>query len=320
MVQISLVGIGAGAAAALLFASVASGSPLSIVLFYLAALPILIAAIGWSHWSALIAALTAAAGLAFFLTPFFFIAFLIGVGLPAWWLGYLALLARTEADGTVEWYPAGRLVVWAAVLGALVVVAAIANFGFDEESFRSGLRRSFERMLRSQTRTPADSPIEIRGMDAKGVVDLLVAVIPLAAAVLATITNSANLWLAARIVSVSGRLRRPWPDLPSMQFPPMTTALLAAMLAGSFLSGLVGTIAGILSAGLLMAFGLLGLAVLHALTRGKSARAFILGGTYAAILVFGWPILLFALLGIAESAFNIRGRFSGPAAPTQRIR
>lgn len=317
MVQIALMGVGAGAAAALLFATVASGSPLSIVLFYLAPLPILIAAIGWSHWAALVAAVTAAILLALFLAPFFFIAFLIGIGLPAWWLGYLALLARAQADGSVEWYPAGRLVVWAAILGAMVVIAAIANFGFDEETFRSGLRTSFERILRAQTRTPADAPLEIRGMDAKNVIELLVVLIPLAAAVVTTITNCLNLWLAGRIVRISGRLRRPWPDLPTMQFPPMTSAILAAALAASFLSGLIGTIGGILSASLLMAFGLLGLAVVHAVTRGRNARGLILGAVYAAVAVFGWPILFFALLGIAETAFGIRARFSG--APGQHI-
>ena len=52
MMQVTLIGIGAGAATALLFASVASGSALSVLLFYLAPLPILIAAMGWSHWAA----------------------------------------------------------------------------------------------------------------------------------------------------------------------------------------------------------------------------------------------------------------------------
>jgi hypothetical protein len=64
MIVIFLIGIGAGAATALLFASVASGSPLSVLLFYLAPLPILLAALGWSHWAALIAAVFASAGLA----------------------------------------------------------------------------------------------------------------------------------------------------------------------------------------------------------------------------------------------------------------
>ena len=57
MMQIGLIGIGAGAAAALLFASVTTGSWLAVGLFYLAPLPIMIAGLGWSHWSALIAAL-----------------------------------------------------------------------------------------------------------------------------------------------------------------------------------------------------------------------------------------------------------------------
>ena len=63
MMQIILVGLGAGAAAATLFASVVSGSIVAIFLFYLAPLPILIAALGWSHWAGLIAAASCAAPL-----------------------------------------------------------------------------------------------------------------------------------------------------------------------------------------------------------------------------------------------------------------
>ena len=62
MMQIVLIGLGAGAAAALLFASVVSGSLAAIFLFYLAPLPILIAALGWSHWAGLIAAAFGRAG------------------------------------------------------------------------------------------------------------------------------------------------------------------------------------------------------------------------------------------------------------------
>src|SRR5215210_5058174 len=106
MMQLYLIGLSAGAAAALLFASVASGSLLSVLLFYLAPLPILIAALGWSHWAALIAAVVASAGLAAIFGWFFFIAFMVGIGLPAWWLGYLALLARPAATPEgLEWYP-----------------------------------------------------------------------------------------------------------------------------------------------------------------------------------------------------------------------
>ncbi len=320
MMQILLIGFGAGVASALLFASVASGSMLSILLFYLAPLPIMIAAVGWSHWSALVAAFVAALGLSFVLGSFFIVAFLVGVGLPAWWLGYLALLARPSPDNpdNVEWYPAGRLVIWAAIISALIVMAAIPNFGLDEESFRSGLRKSFERVLNAQA--SANKPAELRTVDANKIIDLLTTVIPPAAAIIATVTNTVNLWLAGRIVKVSGHLRRPWPDLPQMRFPPFAPALLAGAMAVSFLPNLIGTMGGILSAALLMAYAILGFAVLHAVTRNAAARGFILAGSYAAAILLFWPILLMMLAGLADTAFDIRGRLarkSGPpAAPT----
>src|SRR4051812_10113172 len=130
--QIALIGIGAGAASALLFASVASGSVLSIFLFYVAPLPILIAALGWSHWAAAIAALGAAATLASVFGGVFFLAFMAGTGLPAWWLGYLAMLARpAQPSGALEWYPSGRLVLWCAGFAALVIGIGVLNFGTD---------------------------------------------------------------------------------------------------------------------------------------------------------------------------------------------
>jgi hypothetical protein len=308
MMQLILIGVGAGVAAALLFASVASGALLSIALFYLAPLPILIAALGWSHWAALVAAVTAAAGLALFFTPLFFITFLVGIGLPAWWLGYLSLLGRPIADGQMEWYPVGRIVVWAAILGAGVVIAAIPSFGFDEESLRSGLRSAFERMMHSPSRAPIDQPLSIPGVDTSKLINFMVTVIPLAGAILSTITSVFNLWLAARIVNVSGRLKRPWPSLPDMQFPPFAPALLGVAIAGTFLSGLGGTIASIFAASMTMAYGILGFAVLHAITRSLSARPFVLGASYSAVLFFGWPVLLAAMLGLADTIFGFRGR------------
>jgi hypothetical protein len=311
MMHILLVGLAAGAASALLFASVTSGSLLSIGLFYLAPLPIMIAAVGWSHWSALVAAVAAAAGLSAIFGGIFFVAFLTGIGLPAWWLGYLALLARPNAaGGDLEWYPPGRLVVWAALVAALVVVAAIVNLGLDEATYRTNLQQTFERILRAQYGIPRDRPLEIPGVEAQRVVDVLIAVVPPGAAALATATNVINLWLAGKAVKISGRLRRPWPDLPQMRFPAYAPALLAAAIAGSFLNNLMGTVAGVVAAALLMAYAVLGFAVLHALTRGRAARGLVLGSSYAAVLVLGWPVLLVTLIGLADTAFDLRTRLA----------
>lgn len=319
MMQIGLIGIGAGAAASLLFASVVSGSVLSIFLFYLAPLPIMIAALGWSHWAALIGALGGATALAVGLGGLYFFVFLIAAGAPAWWLGYLSMLARpAPAQGApaLEWYPPGRLVIWAALLGAAVVLVAIPNFGTDSESFRAGLRGALEQLMR------VDAPSSGRsgGSSADGIgrlVDFLVVALPPTAAVLTTITNTLNLWLAARIVKFSGRLQRPWPDLRTIEFPRGILALLAAALIASFLGGLIGIMGGALSASLLMAYGILGFAVLHTLLRGLNSRIVLLGGAYAAVIVFGWPILALCVLGIADNIADIRGRLArkrGPAA------
>ena len=316
MVQTFIIGIAAGAATGLLFASLASGSMFSILLFDLAPLPILIAAIGWSHVAGLIAALSAAAALAVVFGGMFFTAFLVGVGLPAWWLGYLSLLARApagaQAEGAsapLEWYPPGRLVLWAAALGTAVVTVGILKFGFDPDGFRAALARAFERMLRIQMRIPDDAPLDIPGIsDPKQLINVVVAAIPPAAAVLATITSLVNLWLAGRIVKVSGRLKRPWPDLGAIIFPPAVAAVLAGAIGASLLPGLPGFIAGMLGATLLTAYGILGFAVLHKITGGMSGRGIVLFGVYAAVGVLGWPVLVMMLLGLADTIIDVRGR------------
>jgi hypothetical protein len=311
MMQVFLIGIGAGAAAALLFASVASGSPLAVVLFYLAPLPILIAALGWSHYAALVASIAAAAGLAAVFNSTLFIAFLVGIGLPAWWLGYLALLARPveSAPGGMEWYPAGSLVVWAAILGAGAVAAGMLYFGTDEPSFRASLRSFFERMIGAAERLGADTPIPMpRESDRGRLLDIMVAVLPPTAAVFTTAVNMFNLWLASRIVRISGRLHRPASDLSAMRFPPYAPALIGAAFVASFLPGMVGQFGVVVTATMLLAYALLGLAVMHAVTRGMNSRPFALGGLYAAVIIFGWPMLLLSMLGLADTAFDLRGR------------
>ena len=321
MIQIAIVGIGAGAAAALLFASVTSGSWLSIPLFYLAPLPIMIAGLGWSHWAAMTAALAGALGLGAVFGTVFLLAFAAGAGFPAWWLSYLAMLARpvaaTNGSGqgaeSFEWYPPGRLVVWAAVLGVLVVIIAIPNFGIDADSFRAGLRDALNAIMRVNSGTPARA-----GSNTERLLEILVNAIPPAAAVLATITNLLNLWLAARVVKFSGRLARPWPQLSSMSFPPLMTAALAVAIVLSFLDGMLGIVGGIVAASLLLAYGVLGFAVLHAITQGMSARPFVLSITYAGVILLGWPMLALCLLGLVETAIGLRGRVSAKRGPPTR--
>ena len=318
MVHFAIIGIGAGAAAALLFASVTSGTLLSIPLFYLAPLPIMIAGLGWSYWAALTAALTGALALGVIFGAVFVFAFLAGAGVPGWWLAYLAMLARPAGghEGPLEWYPTGRVVAWAAILAALLVVVAIPNLGTDGESFRAGLHDALARMLRVQTGAPADTPLTLPGgTDPERFINFLVSVIPATAAVLATLTNLFNLWLAGRVVKFSGRLTRPWPQISAMRFPPMLTAALVLAIALSFAGGLIGVVGSIFSASLLMAYGVLGFAVLHSITQGMNSRPFLLAGTYLVVLMIGWLVLALCLLGVLDTMIDVRARVARKRRP-----
>src|ERR687890_2323350 len=104
MINFLTVGILSGLASALLFAVVVTGSPLGIVLSYVAPRPVLIGALGWNHRSGLVATAGGGLALALVFRPEAGLAFAIGSALPAWWLAYLGLLVRPGPNGSLEWY------------------------------------------------------------------------------------------------------------------------------------------------------------------------------------------------------------------------
>jgi hypothetical protein len=305
MIAIVLIALAAGCASALMFASIVSGALISLLLFYLAPLPLMVAALGWGPLSATIGGIAAATGLgAIFGLPYC-IAFAVTVALPAWWLGHLALLGRPAAGtppandaAALEWYPVGRILLWIAVFAAIATTATLLTLGSDASTIRGTMRSGLLRILQS-----ADVVLTDRGIDG------LVTIAPAAAVTVAMMTLTLNLWLAARITATSGRLHRPWPDLKSADLPPMTLAALCVAIAFCFADGLLAILAQITTAALMMAYALIGFAVLHTLTLGSKSRALWLSGTYAIVVVFTWPVLAMVVLGLADAVFGIRQRY-----------
>jgi hypothetical protein len=317
MAQLFLIAISAGAASTVLFLSLVSGSPLALLLAQLAPLPILIAGIGWSHWSALLAVGLASTALGAYLGGLFFLGFLFTVGLPAWWLSYLALLARPgAAPDTLEWYPVGRLMVWSSLFGALVTTVGLLKISGFDGGFETALRAGFERFLRLQAGLSAQDPLKIPGVsNPERFLDLMVVIIPPAAAATAAFTNLLNLWLAGRAVDVSGRLRRPWPDLTALRLPPMAAAGFLVAVAGSLLPELAGLICRLVAASLAVAYVLLGLSVIHAVSGALSNRLMLLVSTYALLAIFQWPVLLVLLIGLSDAAADWRTRLAARSSP-----
>jgi hypothetical protein len=323
MIMPLLIALAAGAASALMFASIISGALVAVMLFYLAPLPLMVAGLGWGPLTAAIGGISAATGLGLMFGMPYLIAFVVTVALPAWWLGHLALLGRPVSDGVaasngvaavapvVEWYPVGRILLWTAGFAAVTTMAALLTLGTDSTAIISALKRGLLRILGPRG-TTADGDIE-------SMVDALVTMAPAAAALVAIMTLTLNLWLAGKITATSGRLNRPWPDLRTAALPPMTLVALAVALALAFTGGIVAIFCQIVSASLLMAYAMTGLAALHTLTIGMKSRVLWLSSAYAVVMVFGWPVVALVILGLADACFGFRQRFlerRSPPPPT----
>jgi len=311
MIAILIVALAAGAASALMFASIVSGAAISILLFYLAPLPLMVTALGWGPLAAAIGGIAAASVLgALFGLPYC-IAFAMMVALPGWWLGHLALLGRpiagTAADSAaqqppaLEWYPVGRILLWIAAFAIITTTAALLTLGTDTDTITGTLRRGLLKMLSAGETQP--------GGDIERFVDALVIFAPLAATVIAMVTLTLNLWLAGKITQTSGRLNRPWPEFRSTALPAMALVALLVAVAVSFVGGMLALLAQIVTTALVIAYALVGFAVLHTLTLSLANRGFWLGGIYAVVVMFGWPIVAIFALGIAEAVFGLRQRY-----------
>ncbi|MBV8697481.1 DUF2232 domain-containing protein [Bradyrhizobium sp.] len=311
MTTIVLIALAAGCASALMFASIISGALISLVLLYLAPLPLMVAALSWGPLCGAIGGLAAAVGLgAIFGLPYC-IAFAITVALPAWWLGHLVLLGRPSSAAPaadkaaaerpeLEWYPLGRVLLWIVGFATLAVMSTLLTFGTDAQSITTTLRELLLKVVGAQDDLDAQTERVIR---------LVIRSVPLAAAAMAMTTLTLNLWLAGKITATSHRLLRPWPDLKSVTLPPITLAVLCVAIALGFSGGLIAILGRVMATALMMTYAMVGFAALHTLTLTLKNRAFWLGSVYAIVVLFVWPVLAVVVLGVADAMFGLRQRF-----------
>jgi hypothetical protein len=331
MPQFALIGLAGGFASAVLFMSATAGGPMGrVFLYFLAPLPSFLAGLGWGAPSALIAALAASAGIGVVLGGIWpALVFLISQGLPIVILCHLALLNRPigsappddSEDGSAaafEWYPVGRLLAAAALIAGSLSVMSLLLLGGDLEQVRNALREVIEKVFAQDLAALRDKPLTHEEIDALAHLGLYL--LPAASATSWLAGFSLNLWLAGRITQASGRLTRPWPDLAAMTFPPGMAWGLVIAIAFTFLPGYLGLISSGFAGAMVFAYMLMGLAIIHYVTRGKAQRPFILWSVYFLLLLFNsWMAAVIALLAIAEPISPLKrwpSSSSGP--PAQR--
>jgi hypothetical protein len=313
-----LIGAGAGLVSAALFASAATATSLAGILFYLAPLPICLAGLGWGWIAAAVAALAgmAVAGGVLGLAPGGI--FAGAVAMPMAVLCYLALLSRPavapqgQASAGLEWYPAGRLVGWAAVIAGALAAALVLTLGYDADSYRDSIKDLLQNSALKEL--DRDGTL-INESTIGGLSSVLARTLPAAFAIVWQSIALFNLWLAGVIVEASGRALRPWPALDAIELPNAFFLAFTASLLASFLPGLAGLLATGFAGALLFAYVLQGLAVLHAFSRGMPFRGLLLSAIYIGILLLGWVAVAVAILGLAEPMLRLRDRAAARGQP-----
>jgi hypothetical protein len=313
-----LIGAGAGLISAALFASAVTATALAGILFYLAPLPICLAGLGWGWAAAMLAALTGTAVVAGVLGLATGAIFALAVGAPIAILCYLALLCRPAAalqiggSGALQWYPAGRLVGWAAMMAGVLAGILVLMLGYDTESYRDSIRDVLEH---SALKELDQNGTLIHDNTIGGLSSMLARVLPAAFAIVWQTIALFNLWLAGVIVDTSGRALRPWPRLDAIEIPNAVFLAFTCSLPASFLPGLAGLLATGLAGALLLAYVLQGLAVLHAFTRGMPFRGLLLTAVYLGMLLLGWVAVAVSILGLSEPMLRLRERAAARGQP-----
>jgi hypothetical protein len=301
-----LIGLGAGIVSATVFASATTGPiPIRLILFLLTPLALFMAGLGLGPATAALAGiagtgLVLAAG-----SPVAAIIFLASQALPVFLLTYLASLNRTSGDVT-QWYPVGRIVLAAALISGAFAALTLVLLGGDVEALRASLRALLDAFVTNELPKMPDAPT-LGPKDIDEATAVALALLPAASAISNMVSLLFNMWLAGRITLASGRLPRPWPDLATITYPAGAPLLLAVATGAWFLPGMPGLIGGGFAGPLFLAYLLLGLAVVHYVTRGHAWRPFALWALYATLFIMNSVAsLALALLGLTESIWSIR--------------
>ena len=303
-----LIGLGAGIVSATVFASATTGAiPMRLILFLLTPLALFLAGLGVGPTTAAVAgiagtALVLAAG-----SPAAAVIFFASQAVPVFLLTYLASLSRTTGE-TTEWYPIGRIVLAAALFSGAFATLTLILLGGDVEALRTSLRALLEAFVTNELPKMPDAPT-LTPKDIDEATSVALALLPAASAISSMVSLLFNMWLAGKITLASGRLQRPWPDLAAITYPAGTPLLLAVAMGAWFLPGLPGLMGGGFAGPLFVAFLILGLAVVHYMTRGYAWRPFALWALYAALFIMNSVVSpALALLGLTESIWSLRRR------------
>jgi hypothetical protein len=274
-----------------------------MILVYLTQLPLFVAGLWLGVGASVLAGLTASLIL---IAASNLMAAAVFAGLnavPAVLLVRQSLLARTGAEGVIEWYPPGLLTAWLTGFGLAAIAASLLLLGGPE-----GVQVTLRQILAPVLSRHVDENIP----EHAELLSFLAFILPGIVASSWMVMTATNGSLAQGLLSCFGASWRPSPDLAALGLP-MWIPMLLVFAAGATALGGTARFLGInVMIVLAVPFCLAGLAVLHTLARRFSRPAIPLVTFYVLAGVFGWPLLVVALLGLLDSSLGLRRRFAQP--------
>lgn len=290
-----------GALGACPYLAALSGSPGSMILVYLTQLPLFAAGLWLGAGAAVLAGIAASLVLAV-ASGLMAAAVFAGMNaVPVALLVRQSLLARRDGEGALEWYPPGLLTAWLTGLGLAAVAAALLLLG-GPQGVEAGLR---------EVLAPAISHhVEENTAEQGDLLRFLGFVLPGVAASSWMVMISTNASLAQGLLTRFGANWRPSPDIAALGLPIWIPVLLAFAAGATALGGTARFLGINMMIVLAVPFCLAGLAVLHTVARRLPRPALLLATFYVLAAVFGWPLLLAALLGLLDSSIGLRRRLS----------
>ncbi len=288
--------------------------PGGMFLAYFAALPLFVVGLSLGMTAGTIATVTAIS-LALALTEIAVVAlFTLATALPSLLLLRMVLSRRPSPEGNPVWCPPGKMLCWLTGYGAVafVIVAYVAGSGPNglEDAIRASISAALKIMMEDMDPSKATA--------AARMVEAIVQIVPryLPAIFVASwlVSMVVNAHLAQNIAVRLKRNIRPAVPLLEMSLPfGLTGALLATAVLWRLVGpGLVGFVSLNLALIMLVPFFLLGLAVIHAISRAWPSRTPILVVIYLIMVFIVWPMILVAALGLAEQWIGLRQRLAGP--------
>ena len=284
---------------------------LGVLLAYFASLPLFLVALGKGFKPCILAsAAGTVVATAITFSPSAAVTFAVVNALPALLVARLALQSHYKADGTIAWYPAGRvLTVWTLV-GGLAFMVAVIGMTMVEGGLQGYLRHMLSEGLQEAMKSlPPEAAASMA--DLNGMVDTIALLLPSMMIISWFFIAVLNAFIAEFILVRWGRALRPMPSMAEMESPNwMLVAFALSGLAYYFAPPQI-SFAG-LNLAILAATPLffVGLSVIHAFAADKPSRRAIVWGSYTMICVFLVPALIVVLIGALEQHYDWRAKWS----------